>query len=136
MYPFAKHAADPGPDRESVGFWNRTACKHKTEKRAEAKNTDHAVSKLGTQTGDILGSLRFQPPPTDDEAGGSIPLRGIALEHPIQPTPVESVTPSDHAPELVILRNTFTKAPNITLNRYYKATQGQLLAVACFGIIL
>ncbi|SCN86299.1 uncharacterized protein FFB20_07600 [Fusarium fujikuroi] len=38
--------------------------------------------------------------------------------------------------ELIVLRNTTTHAPNISLNRYHKVGRGHLYMVAIFGILL
>ncbi|RKL50679.1 hypothetical protein BFJ72_g132 [Fusarium proliferatum] len=59
------------------------------------------------------------------------------------PTPIflESRTPEAQAQpplasELIVLRNTTTHAPNITLNRHHKVDRGHLYMVASFGILL
>ncbi|CAJ0544320.1 Ff.00g035580.m01.CDS01 [Fusarium sp. VM40] len=56
--------------------------------------------------------------------------------NPEQPPSTSPSTSPPNPSELIVLRNTSTQAPNITLNRNHKATEGQLLVAACFGIIL
>ncbi|CAG7558804.1 unnamed protein product [Fusarium equiseti] len=128
-----RRVTDLSLDPESVGIWNRTDWKGKTKQHDVVQNPQDSGSRPGSQTRSRMGSVRSRHPPADEESLSSIPLGNIVSEHPVQPAPVQSPT---HAPGLVILRNTSTKAPNITLNRYLKATQCQLLAVACFGVIL
>ncbi|RFN48856.1 ankyrin repeat protein [Fusarium flagelliforme] len=109
----SRRDADRSQDPESLQVWNRIQLYWDGMKRS--------LSRL---------------PVVDEEATTSVPLGNIGPLDPAQSKPVQPSTSSTSASELVILRNTSTKAPNITLNRYHKATQGQLLAVACFGIIL
>lgn len=59
----------------------------------------------------------------DVEASESIPLHHLPKDN----------LPQMGEPEMVILRNTTTQAPNITLNRHNKVTRRQLYIAAVFG---
>ncbi|KAH7236545.1 hypothetical protein BKA59DRAFT_549235 [Fusarium tricinctum] len=77
------------------------------------------------------------PTPADEEASTSIPLDNIRPEDSSHSSPVQPPSIlAENVSEMVVLRNTSTQAPNITLNRNHKATEGQLLVAAGFGIIL
>ncbi|KAG5654842.1 hypothetical protein KAF25_009219 [Fusarium avenaceum] len=60
---------------------------------------------------------------TDVEASASIPLPDLTQDN----------LPQMGEPEMVILRNTTTPAPNITLNRHNKVTRRHLYIAAVFG---
>ncbi|KIL86203.1 hypothetical protein FAVG1_10600 [Fusarium avenaceum] len=116
-------------------------------RRNEPKTSEEKVRHPNLKTG-TLAKLRnvlrrnwLRPTAADEEASTSMPLdnaRPADSLHssPEQLPPTSPSTSPANSSELIVLRNTSTQAPNITLNRNHKATEGQLLVAACFGIIL
>ncbi|KAF4953349.1 hypothetical protein FGADI_6115 [Fusarium gaditjirri] len=82
-------------------------------------------SEGGTRS--LWGNFRSRRKSKDEEVPTPIPLQNRTPEAQAQPVV---------ASELIVLRNTTTHAPNITLNRYHKVDRGQLYMVASFGILL
>ncbi|KAF5236308.1 hypothetical protein FAUST_6656 [Fusarium austroamericanum] len=68
-----------------------------------------------------------RPRSRDVESPPPLPLESLEQQSKEQPNPT---------PEMVILRNTATQAPNITLNRHEKVTRRPLYIAASFGCTL
>ncbi|KAH6956200.1 hypothetical protein DER45DRAFT_566303 [Fusarium avenaceum] len=116
-------------------------------RKNEPKTSEEKVRRPNSKTGilaklgNVLRRNWLLPTPADEEASPSIPVDNVRLVdslHPSlsQPPSTPPSTSPANSSELIVLRNTSTQAPNITLNRNHKATEGQLLVAACFGIIL
>ncbi|KAF5541711.1 ankyrin repeat [Fusarium napiforme] len=82
-------------------------------------------SKSGVRS--FWNNLRSLQRSKDVEVPTPIPLESRKPEPQPQPA-LES--------ELIVLRNTTTHAPNITLNRHHKVDRGHLYMVATFGVLL
>ncbi|KAF5712779.1 ankyrin repeat [Fusarium mundagurra] len=91
------------------------------------KSRNHSSHYFQGGMRNLWGSIRSRRKSTDLEVPTPIPLGSRGQEAQSQSAP---------ASELIVLRNTTTDAPNITLNRHHKVDRGHLYMVASFGILL
>ncbi|KAI6774838.1 hypothetical protein HG530_001596 [Fusarium avenaceum] len=140
-----------GENIERIRFMDLTEAIDKGLVNKQDPNRPGAFDRLWTHCGwpqwgggnkpakrrNVLRRNWSRPKPADEEASTSIPLENVGQEDSFDSSPIQPPTTApENTPELVVLRNTSTQAPNITLNRNHKAIEGQLLVAACFGIIL